>query len=68
MFLVSGLLEFLYEIELKPVQKSVKTIRTPIVPVPGGITDYYFLLDNSESMGWNDPSKERIKLLKSIID
>lgn len=69
-FLVSGILEFLYEFE--PVKQQPKpktpfaTVSTP--DVKREVVDYYFLLDNSDSMDWNDPNRERIKILKNVID
>jgi hypothetical protein len=70
MLFVSGVLEFLYELD--PVKRQAKPRPPPVTAsapaVKHEVIDYYFLLDNSESMGWNDPNMERIKLLKNIID
>jgi Ca-activated chloride channel family protein len=70
MFLVSGVLEFLYEIEpVKSAPKPRTPPKTVQTPVNREIMDYYFLLDNSDSM-WsvNDRNNERTKLLKKLVD
>jgi Ca-activated chloride channel family protein len=70
MFFASGISEFLYELEISNSLPKIKTppkaVSAPVIKKE--IADYYFLLDNSESMEWNDPNNERIKLLKKVID
>jgi Mg-chelatase subunit ChlD len=69
-FLTTGILEFLYELEpvkRQPKQKAASAA-TSAQAVKSEVIDYYFLLDNSSSMIKNDPNGERIKLLKNTID
>ena len=77
MLLAAGALEFVYEFDPAPVRTAQKTQRQPAVnnvpeqdktAQPGAADDYYFLLDNSSSMTWNDKNDERIKLLGKVID
>lgn len=54
MFALGVLFEFLYE--LTPTLKSVKP------------TSYVFLIDDSDSMRWNDPEDHRSEGLKNMLD
>jgi len=78
MFLVAGLMEFIYELEparsvpvqvSKPPKPTVTPTPTPTPPKQEVIpVDYYFLLDNTISLMDNDPNEERIKLLEKIVN
>jgi Ca-activated chloride channel family protein len=75
MFFAAGILQFVYEFEFVPYMKTQTQKKQAAVPhknhLPAKIDetlDYYFLLDNSSSMTWNDENRERIKLLNKIID
>jgi len=75
MLLASGVMEFIYEIEITPsapvkITKPTKPIIAPTPTPPKAEVlpiDYYFLLDNTTSLEYNDPNKERIKLLEKIV-
>jgi Ca-activated chloride channel family protein len=78
MTLTALLLQLVYEFNVTPkrtaftieeetieeeVEKTVyETVGT------AGFDDYYFVMDRSGSMGWNDPGNERLKLLGRIVD
>ncbi|MDR2868291.1 MAG: VWA domain-containing protein, partial [Bacteroidales bacterium] len=73
LFLAGGVLQFIYEYDIttkktvKPVQKvTAKMIPSPVAAQ--GFDDYYYVVDNSASMEWNDPNNERIRLLSRIVD
>ena len=71
MFLAAGLLEFLYEIEPSPAKPKPEQTNTPVAPTPKYVVmpvDYYFLLDNTTSLEWNDPEKKRIEVLEKIVN
>jgi Ca-activated chloride channel family protein len=68
-FLVSGSLEFLYELD--PVKRAPVKKDRPVIPPPAetkGFEDYYFVVDSSGSMNYNDPQNERFSLLSRIVD
>jgi len=72
LFVVAGILEFLYEIELAPIANAQRgqTARTSSIPpesIQNGIIDYYFLLDNTLSLTITDPQDERIQILERLI-
>ena len=60
MFLVAGFMELIYEIEFSNIRFSLKANAIPV--------DYYFVLDNSASMEWNDPNDERIRILERLVN
>jgi Ca-activated chloride channel family protein len=69
-FLVSGGLEFLYELEpakRQPIKKDRAAAITPEAETKG-FDDYYFVVDSSGSMRGNDPQDERFSLLSRIVD
>jgi len=71
MFLAAGLLEFVYEIELSPAKPAPVQPNTPVTSTPKYIVlpvDYYFLLDNTTSLGWNDPDELRFDVLEKIVN
>jgi hypothetical protein len=72
MLLTAGIMEFIYEFEYTPsIPKQVINQNEPVKLVPAHKVipiDYYFLLDNTTSLEWNDPDKERIKLLEKIVN
>jgi Ca-activated chloride channel family protein len=41
--------------------------KTPVPQVVSEIDDYYFIIDDSASMTWNDPSNKRILLINNIV-
>jgi Ca-activated chloride channel family protein len=51
----SGILQFIYQVE--PQKKEAKII-----------DDYYFIVDNTGSMEWNDPQNERIRFLSQFVN
>jgi hypothetical protein len=71
MFVAAGLLEFIYEIEPSPAKPKPEQTNTPVAPTPKYVVmpvDYYFLLDNTTSLEWNDPNKKRMDVLENIVN
>jgi Ca-activated chloride channel family protein len=54
-------------IEEETVEEEIEEIIYETVET-AGFDDYYFVMDRSGSMGWNDPDNERLKLLSKIVD
>lgn len=50
-----GILEFAYQIEPRKQKAEI-------------VDDYYFVIDNTGSMEWNDPQNERIRLLSQFVN
>jgi Mg-chelatase subunit ChlD len=71
-FFVAGIFQFIYEYDWA-INKKPKQTQKPVAPKKtaqktSGFDDYYYVVDNSSSMEWNDPKNERIRLLSRIID
>ena len=60
MFMLGIVFEFIYEIDLRP--------KTTAVPADVSISDYIFCIDDSGSMGENDPNNERYVAFNDIIN
>jgi Ca-activated chloride channel family protein len=78
MTLAALLLQLIYEFNVTPkrtefiieeetVEEEVEETVYETVET-AGFDDYYFVMDRSGSMEWNDPGNERLKLLGRIVD
>jgi Ca-activated chloride channel family protein len=71
-FLAAGIFQFIYEHDWDVNKKTRQIQKSPAPKKPAqkaaGFDDYYYVVDNSSSMEWNDPENERIRLLSRIID
>ena len=64
MFAAAALFEFVYEIKVEPKQKEEPVVEQ-VVSVP---VDYIFCIDDSGSMGRNDPQNLRDSALMDLLD
>ena len=64
MFAAAALFEFVYEIKIQPKQKEEPVVEQVVfIPV-----DYIFCIDDSSSMGRNDPQNLRDSALADLLD
>jgi Ca-activated chloride channel family protein len=78
MMIAAFLLQLIYELNFKPKQTELiieeETVEEEVAETvyetieAAGFDDYYFVMDRSGSMEWNDPDNERLKLLSRIVD